>query len=144
MRTYIIRRVLYCVAVVFGVLLLTFFLFTVVGGDVSDEIAGEGASQETIDEVREEYGLNEPLFLGWDSQFVRHFKDALTFDFGRARDRELVVDKIKRGMWPSLALTAPMFFGTVVIAVSLFRSENRTGGESKLYTGKCLKPTHEK
>jgi len=119
MRTYIIRRVLFCVAVVFGVLLLTFFLFTVVGGDVSDEIAGEGASQETIDEIREEYGLNEPLFLSWDSQFVRHFKDALTFDFGRARDRELVIDKIKRGVWPSLALTVPMFFGTVVIAVSL-------------------------
>ncbi|MBL7154116.1 MAG: ABC transporter permease [Phycisphaerae bacterium] len=119
MRIYVIRRLFYCVAIVFGVLLLTFVLFTVVGGDISVEIAGEGASQETIDEIREEYGLNKPLFLGLDSQFLSHFKNTLTFSFGRARDRELVIDKIKRGVAPSLALTAPMFFGTALIAVSL-------------------------
>ncbi len=119
MSTYIIRRLLYTIPIVFGVLLLTFVLFTLVGGDISIEIAGKGATQETIDEIREEYGLNKPLFLSWDSQFVNHFKNALTFNFGRARDRELVVDKIKRGLGPSLALTVPIFFGVVIISVSL-------------------------
>ena len=119
MTAYIIRRLLYTVPIVFGVLLLTFVLFTLVGGDISIEIAGKGATQETIDEIREEYGLNKPLFLSWDSQFINHFKSALTFDFGRARDREPVIDKIKRGVGPSLALMVPMFFGVVVISVSL-------------------------
>ncbi len=119
MTTYIIRRFLYTIPIVLGVLLLTFVLFTLVGGDISLELAGKGATQETIDEIREEYGLNKPLFLSWDSQFINHFKNALTFDFGRARDREPVIDKIKRGMWPSLALTVPMFFGVVIISVSL-------------------------
>jgi len=119
MTTYIIRRLLYTIPIVFGVLLLTFVLFTLVGGDISIEIAGKNATQETIDEIREEYGLNKPLFLSWDSQFINHFKNALTFDFGRARDREPVVDKIKRGVVPSLTLTVPMFFGVVIISVSL-------------------------
>lgn len=119
MTTYIIRRLLYTVPIVFGVLLLTFTLFTLIGGDVSIEIAGKGASQETIDEIREEYGLNKPLFLSWDSQFINHFKKALTFNFGRARDRELIIDKIKRGAGPSLALMVPMFFGIIIISVSL-------------------------
>jgi len=119
MSTYIIRRLLYTIPIVFGVLLLTFVLFTLAGGDISVEIAGKGATQETIDEIREEYGLNKPLFLSWDSQFINHFKNALTFNFGRARDRELVIDKIKRGLGPSLALTLPMFFGVVIISVSL-------------------------
>jgi len=119
MTTYIIRRLLYTIPIVFGVLLLTFVLFTLVGGDISVEIAGKNATQETIDEIREEYGLNKPLFLSWDSQFINHFKNALTFDFGRARDREPVVDKIKRGVVPSLTLTVPMFFGVVIISVSL-------------------------
>jgi peptide/nickel transport system permease protein len=119
MTTYIIRRLLYTIPIVFGVLLLTFVLFTLVGGDISIEIAGKGATQETIDEIREEYGLNKPLFLSWDSQFVNHFKNALTFNFGRARDRELVIDKIKRGVGPSLALAVPIFFGVVIISVSL-------------------------
>ena len=119
MTTYIIRRLLYTIPIVFGVLLLTFVLFTLIGGDISIEIAGKGATQETIDEIREEYGLNKPLFLSWDSQFINHFKNALTFDFGRARDREPVIDKIKRGVGPSLALMVPMFFGVVIISVSL-------------------------
>jgi len=119
MTTYIIRRLLYVIPIVFGVLLLTFVLFTLVGGDISIEIAGKGATCETIEEIREEYGLNKPLFLSWDSQFINHFKNALTFDFGRARDRELIIDKIKRGAGPSLALTVPMFFGIVITSVSL-------------------------
>jgi len=101
------------------VLLLTFVLFSLVGGDISIEIAGKGATAETIEEIREQYGLNKPLFLSWDSQFINHFKNALTFDFGRARDRELIIDKIKRGVGPSLALTVPMFFGVVIISISL-------------------------
>ena len=119
MTSYIIRRLLYTIPIVLGVLLLTFTLFTLVGGDISLELAGKNATQETIDEIRHEYGLDKPLFLSWDSQFTNHFKDALTFDFGRARDRELVIDKIKRGVWPSLALTIPMFMVTLVISVSL-------------------------
>ncbi len=119
MTTYILRRLLYTVPIVFGVLLLTFVLFTLVGGDISLELAGKNATPETIAEIREEYGLNKPLFLSWDSQFINHFKSALTFDFGRARDREPVIDKIKRGMWPSLALTVPMFLGILIISVSL-------------------------
>jgi peptide/nickel transport system permease protein len=119
MTSYIIRRLLYTIPIVLGVLLLTFTLFTLVGGDISLELAGKNATQETIDEIRHEYGLDKPLFLSWDSQFTNHFKDALTFDFGRARDRELVIDKIKRGVWPSLALTIPMFIVTLVISVSL-------------------------
>jgi peptide/nickel transport system permease protein len=101
------------------VLLLTFALFNVVGGDISFEIAGGTTTQQTIDEIRQEYGLDKPLFLSWDSQFVNHFKNALTFNFGRARDREPVIDKIKRGIGPSLAITAPMFLGVVLISVSL-------------------------
>ena len=119
MTAYIIRRLLYTIPIVFGVLLLTFVLFTLVGGDISLELAGKGAKPETIEEIREEYGLNKPLFLSWDSQFVNHFKNALTFDFGRARDREPVIDKIKRGVGPSLALMVPMFFGVMIISVSL-------------------------
>ena len=119
MTTYIIRRLLYTIPIVLGVLLLTFTLFTLVGGDISLEIAGKNASKETINEIRQEYGLNKPLFLAWDSQLVNHFKNALTFNFGRARDREPVIDKIKRGAGPSLSLMVPMFIGEVVISISL-------------------------
>ena len=120
MTAYIIRRLLYTIPIVFGVLLVTFTLFNVVSGDVSDQIAGRAASAETIEEIKAEYGWDKPLFLAWDSQFVNHLKNAATFNFGRSWfDRELIIDKIKRGAGPSLSLTIPMFLGTVVISISL-------------------------
>ena len=120
MITYIIRRLLYTIPIVFGVLLITFVLFNVVGGDVTDQIAGKAASRETREEIRKEYGWDKPLFFAWDSQFCNHLRNAVTFDFGRSwSDRELIIDKIKHGAGPSLSLTIPMFLGTVIISVSL-------------------------
>lgn len=120
MKTYIIRRLFYTIPIVFGVLLVTFTLFNIVGGDVTDQIAGRAASRETRDEIRAEYGWDKPLFLSWDSQFLNHLKNAATFNFGRSwHDRELIIDKIKRGAGPSLSLTVPMFLGTVFISISL-------------------------
>lgn len=117
---YVIRRLVYTVPIVFGVLLVTFILFNIVGGDVTDQIAGKAASEQTRQEIKKEYGWDKPLFFAWDSQFTRHLKNAVTFNFGRSwHDRELVINKIKHGLMPSLSLTAPMFFGTVVISVSL-------------------------
>jgi len=120
MTTYIIRRLLYTIPIVFGVLLVTFVLFNLVGGDVTDQIAGRAASIETREEIRKEYGWDKPLFLSWDSQFFNHLKNAVTFNFGRSwSDRELIIDKIKRGAGPSLSLTIPMFLGTLIISISL-------------------------
>jgi peptide/nickel transport system permease protein len=119
MTVYIFRRLLYTVPIVVGVLLLTFFLFSVVGGDISPQIAGKNADAQTIAEIRHEYGFDKPLFLSWDSQFVNHFRKALTFQFGRALDREKISEKILRGVGPSLSLTIPMFLGTLVLSLTL-------------------------
>jgi len=120
MIAYIIRRLLYTIPIILGVLLVTFILFNVVSGDVSDQIAGKSASAETIAEIRAEYGWDKPLFLSWDSQFINHLKNCLTFQFGRSwSDRELIITKIKQGALPSLSLTVPMFVGELVISISL-------------------------
>jgi peptide/nickel transport system permease protein len=120
MTAYIIRRLLYTVPIVFGVLLITFVLFSVVGGDVTDLLAGKSASPQTRAEIRHEYGWDKPLIWSLDSQFVNHFKNAITFNFGKSwQDKERIIDKIKRGAGPSLSLTVPMFIGEIFITISL-------------------------
>ena len=120
MTAYIIRRLFYTIPIIFGVLLVTFVLFNVVGGDVTDQIAGKAATAETREEIRREYGWDKPMFFSFDSQFLNHLKNAVTFNFGRSwNDRELIIGKIKRGVGPSLSLTIPMFFGTLIISISL-------------------------
>ena len=119
MTVYLIKRLVYRIPIVFGVLLVTFALFNIIGGDVSQHLAGGSVDQQTIEEIRREYGLDKPLFFAADSQFINHFKRAVTFDFGRAYDSEPVISKIKRGIVPSLALTVPMFCGTVFVSIVL-------------------------
>jgi peptide/nickel transport system permease protein len=100
--------------------MITFLLFNIVGGDVTDQIAGKSASEQTRAEIRAEYGWDKPLILSRDSQFINHFKNAVTFNFGRSwSDREPIIEKIKRGAVPSLMLTVPIFLGTLFISVSL-------------------------
>jgi peptide/nickel transport system permease protein len=120
MTAYIIRRLLYTVPIVFGVLLVTFLLFNVVAGDVTDMLAGKAASAQTRAEIKHEYGWDKPLIWSWDSQFVRHLRNAVTFDFGKSwQDKEPIIDKIKRGAGPSLSLTVPMFIAEVLISICL-------------------------
>lgn len=119
MAKYILKRLVYFVPTVFGVMLITFLLFNVIGGDVTDEYAGQFADPQTKEEIRSELGLDKPLFLARDSQFFTHLKNAVTFNFGRARDHEKISDKLIKRAPYSLALTIPMLFGTVIISIIL-------------------------
>lgn len=133
MWAYIVRRLLYTIPVVFGVLLITFILFNVVpGGNQASEMAGKAASAENIAEIKKEYGWDKPLLINlnavgehgilaaFDSQFFHHFKNAASFNFKRShKTRENILDMLIRGAPYSLALTVPMFLLTLSIAVCI-------------------------
>jgi peptide/nickel transport system permease protein len=61
-RDYIIRRLLILIPVMIGVSLLTFALFNVIPGDACVLRLGFGSTPETLEDCREQHGLNEPLF----------------------------------------------------------------------------------
>ena len=121
MKTYILRRLLNAIPIVFGVMLILFVLFHIVGGDPSYEMAGKGASPETIAEIRHEYGFDKPLFINvkaartrgvvglFDTQLVQYLWDCVTFDFGKSfRTRQDISEIIRGGIIPSLSVTVPM------------------------------------
>jgi peptide/nickel transport system permease protein len=62
LRDYIIRRLLILIPVMLGVSLLTFALFNVIPGDACVLRLGFGSTPETLEDCREQHGLNEPLF----------------------------------------------------------------------------------
>jgi len=59
--SFIIRRLLYGVLVLFGVVTLVFFIFNVLPGDPARMMLGQRADQEAIEEIREELGLNQSI-----------------------------------------------------------------------------------
>lgn len=63
MASYIVRRILYGIVLMAGVVVLNFFLIRLAPGDPAEVIAGEmgGATEEMLASIRETYGLNKPI-----------------------------------------------------------------------------------
>jgi peptide/nickel transport system permease protein len=61
---YILRRLLYMIPTLFGVLVLTFLLFNVVGGSPAGMALGKNASPQALEEFDEARGYNKPLLAG--------------------------------------------------------------------------------
>ncbi len=80
MTAYVIRRLWQMVPTMFGVVLLVFLLFKGFGGDPAEILAGQNASAAQVDAVRQQLGLNEPLW----TQFWIFLKQIVTFDWGRS------------------------------------------------------------
>jgi peptide/nickel transport system permease protein len=80
MGRYIIRRVLQMIPTVFGVILITFILFNLVGGSPALMVLGRHVSPQALEEFDEVRGFNKPLLFGWwsgtrtydDTLFDRH------------------------------------------------------------------------
>lgn len=64
MRRYIIRRLIEMVPTTFGVLVLTFLLFHVVGGSPAEVVLGKNATAEALAAFDARYGYDKPLLYG--------------------------------------------------------------------------------
>jgi len=80
MTAYLIRRLWQMVPTLFGVILLVFLLFKGFGGDPAEILGGLNATQGQIEAIRDQLGLNEPLW----TQFGIFLKQIVTFDWGRS------------------------------------------------------------
>lgn len=64
MIRYLFRRILHMIPTLFGVLLITFILFNLVGGSPARMMLGDKASAGALEAFDEERGFNRPLFWG--------------------------------------------------------------------------------
>ncbi len=65
MTRFVIRRVLYMIPMVLGVILITFLLFNVVGGSPASMALGKNVTPQALEEFDEERGFNKPVLFGW-------------------------------------------------------------------------------
>ena len=78
MTRFILRRLLYSIPVLIGIVFLVFVLARVIPGDPCTATYGEKATPELCAQFAERYGLNKPL---WE-QFVIYFGALLQGDLG--------------------------------------------------------------
>jgi peptide/nickel transport system permease protein len=80
MAAYLIRRLWQMVPTLAGVVLLVFFLFKTFGGDPAEVLAGLNASNEQVQAIRTQLGLNEPVWV----QLGIFMRQIVTFDWGKS------------------------------------------------------------
>ncbi|HEY5653703.1 MAG TPA: hypothetical protein VIR63_04975, partial [Pontiella sp.] len=83
MLKYILKRMLQMIPTVLGVILLTFILFNIVGGDLASIALGKKVSLQTLENFDNQRGLNKPLFWGTRSK-TRAYEDQ---DFSKGAGR---------------------------------------------------------
>lgn len=80
MWNYSAKRMLQMIPTVFGVILITFILFNIVGGSPALQVLGPHAQADTLEAFDEQRGFNKPLFFGLRTK-TRAYADS---DFQRS------------------------------------------------------------
>ena len=91
MTSYIIRKILYGLAVLWGVVTLVFFLFNIVPGDPVRMMLGQRADEADVQAIREELGLNQSVF----KQYTDYLNDLSPISFYENESGESKYDQFK-------------------------------------------------
>ncbi len=120
MFSYVLRRILGAIPLIFGVLTLTFFIIRLAPGDPASFFIQPGVSPKVAEQMREQYGLNDPLVV----QYFKWLGNILQGDFGRSFSRHQPVFDVILDAVPitvSLAfigITMQFIFGILLGVIS--------------------------
>lgn len=116
MLAIIRKRLVLLLLVLLGVTTVTFAISNVIPGDPASMIVGERSTPEMIAKVREELGLNQPLWR----QFVVYVGNLLEGNLGTSiRTQRPVVEDISRFLPATLELVVVALAITVLTGVPL-------------------------
>jgi ABC-type dipeptide/oligopeptide/nickel transport system permease component len=80
MWRYLLKRILLAVPVLIGVSIVVFAMVRLIPGDPAQIMAGQAATQEVVQSIRESLGLDQPIPV----QYGYFMRNALTGDLGRS------------------------------------------------------------
>ena len=116
MVSFLIRRLLLTIPVVWIVVTLVFTLIHLVPGDPIEQMLGEGAAVTEVERVRRELGLDRPIF----DQYISYMSDLFRGDLGVSfRNQEPVLTSIVRRYPATIQLALAAIFFSLLIAVPL-------------------------
>lgn len=149
MLAFIIRRLLLTIPTVFGILLLTFVLFSMVAKNPARMYVGRNATQADVDAVAAKMGLNKPRFVnvpeykkrGLAGLFDSQFCDLARFKFAPSMRYDKPVLQIIAEKVPiSLSIQLPALFISLglQLAFALIVSARRGSAIDYVVTGLCV------
>jgi len=111
--TYIIKRLLALIPILIGISVLVFLSIYLVPGDPLSAVLGEAVvSKERAEELRQQYGFNDPLYV----QYFRFASRAVRGDLGQSlQTKRPVLTEIQAQLPATIQLT----FAAMILAVSI-------------------------
>lgn len=114
MQTFIIRRLLIGVVILFILSVAVFLLLRIVPGDPAIRKCGLNCTTDQIEAIREEYGLNDPYYV----QYWDWLKGVLTGDLGTSNINNRPVSESIRLRFPvTLELMVLTIMMTVIVGI---------------------------
>lgn len=116
MLRFIAKRLLMLIPVIIGVSFVVFTLMQFTPGDPAQIILGPQAGEEEVQNLREQMGLNDPLYV----QYFRFLFGILTLDFGTSiQDGQGVLGKIIDHFPATLELTVAAMIVALAIGIPI-------------------------
>ncbi|WP_299820355.1 ABC transporter permease [uncultured Jannaschia sp.] len=116
MMTQVANRLLVSIPVLFGVLLLGFFLLILVPGDPAIVLAGPMATPEIVDAIRADMGLDRPVLI----QFASYLGRVLQGDLGRSLiSNKTVVSELAAAIGPTAELMLACLIWSIPLGIAM-------------------------
>ena len=116
MGRYLVRRFFEGVLVVFMASIVIFLIIRLIPGDPAQQLAGEDATPEDIEQIREQLGLNDPIL----SQYGNWISGVVQLDFGKSFTKRVPVrDLISQSFPATLELAVASYIFALGIGVPL-------------------------
>ncbi len=106
MAAYLVRRLAQSVVILLGVTAITFALLYALPADPARMIAGRSATADTVQRIRAELGLDQPLPV----QYARYLGRLVRGDLGRSYAQKIQVADL---LWSRLPATALLMVGGI-------------------------------
>src|SRR5918997_819283 len=122
MLRFVVRRLLLLVPILLGLSILVFLWIRALPGSPATSLLGERATQEQIEAINEQYGLNEPLY----EQYWAYLKTVGGGDFGTSVTSRRPVTAEFSERFPAtieLALAAMLFSILVGVPLGFFAAK---------------------
>jgi peptide/nickel transport system permease protein len=116
MWTYLARRILQSIPVLFGISIITFLLVYYLPADPARMYAGPSATVETVARIRHELGLDQPFWI----QYIRYVGRVLHGDLGFSYRKQIAVTTLILQRIPyTFALTLGGVFVELVLGLPI-------------------------
>lgn len=135
--TFYARRTVISVFLIFGIASFLFIAFRLMPGDYAVMMAEGGADEQQLEAIRDEWGLNDPLYM----QYFDYMANMFTGDVGTSRaTREPVVSYVLPRLGNSVILVLPGLLCAFLIG-SLYGAWLGNNQESALEGYGIIPPT---